>query len=132
MLDFAPSRPLRFPIRERFWQGEPKVITWTGGTFPPSSFVMSPRCSMSGKCLLVMETGAFSISLVHTGHMPQREAARGNTPIPSKRLPSLMSAAILPQPFHGQDSVKGGGGDPQPPGHRDVILHVLVHVPAAD
>ncbi|ARE60722.1 cupin domain-containing protein [Acutalibacter muris] len=64
--------------------------------------------------------------------MPQREAARGNTPIPSKRLPSLMSAAILPQPFHGQDSVKGGGGDPQPPGHRYVVLHVLVHVPAAD
>ncbi len=87
---------------------------------------------MSGKCLLVMETGAFSISLAHTGCMPQREAARGNTPIPSKRLPSLMSAAILPQPFHGQDSVKGGGGNPQPPGHRYVILHVLVHVPAAD
>ena len=47
--------------------------------------------SISGKCLLVMEMGAFSISLAQTGRIPHREAARGNTPIPSKRLPSLMS-----------------------------------------
>ena len=72
-------------------RGEPKVITWTGGIFPPSTFVISPKCAISGKCLLVMEMGAFSISLAHTGRIPHREAARGNTPIPSKRLPSLMS-----------------------------------------
>ena len=35
---------------------------------------------MSGKCLLVMEMGAFSIALAHTGRIPHREAARGNTP----------------------------------------------------
>ena len=44
----------------------------------------------------------------------------------------ILEPSYPPQPFHGQDSVKGGGGYSQPPGHRDVVLHVLVHVPAAD
>ena len=37
-----------------------------------------------------METAAFPISLAHTGSISHREAAKGNTPIPSKRLPNLI------------------------------------------
>ncbi len=68
---------------------------WTAGIFPPSSFVMSPKCSISGKCRRVMEMGAFSISLAQSGVMPWSVAARGNTPMPSKRLPSVIFS-ILP------------------------------------
>ncbi len=42
----------------------------TGGTSPPWSRVMSPRCSMSGKWRFVIEMGAFSISLAHRGTIP--------------------------------------------------------------
>ncbi len=73
-----------------------------------------------------MEIGAFSISLAHWGHDPaDARAARGNTPIPSKRLPSrisLIAAAALP--LYGQDAVQGGGRDPQPLGHSDVVFHL--------
>lgn len=44
---------------------------------------------MSGKWRFVMAIGDFSISLAQTGIIPLREAARGNTPIPSNRLPNL-------------------------------------------
>ena len=64
------------------------------GLVPPSSFVMSPRCSMCGKWRLVMEIGAFSISLAQRGTIPCRLATRGNTPIPSKRLPRVRGPAI--------------------------------------
>ena len=37
-----------------------------------------------------MEMGAFSISLAQSGVMPWSVAARGNTPMPSKRLPSVI------------------------------------------
>ena len=76
---------------------------------------------------MVMEIGAFSISLAHTGSMPQRTAASGNTPIPSNRLPSR-SAVILSAPLSldGQNALKGGGGNPEPLGNGDVVLHVLV------
>lgn len=47
-------------------------------------------CSISGKWRFVIEIGAASISLAHTGRMPQRIAASGNTPIPSKRLPKVI------------------------------------------
>ena len=87
--DLLPASPSRFPILERFWQGEPNVIMWTGEMFPPCIFVISPKCSMSGKWRLVMAIGDFSISLAQTGIIPLREAARGNTPIPSNRLPNL-------------------------------------------
>lgn len=43
-----------------------------------------------------MDTGALAISLAHTGTMPQRDAARGNTPMPSKRLPSLSADTAGP------------------------------------
>ena len=103
------------PICERFWQGEPKVMMWTGGMSPPFSFVTSPKCAIPGKWRFVMEIGAFSISLAHAGTIPQRTAASGNTPIPSNRLPSR-SAVILSAPLSldGQYTLKGGGGDPQP------------------
>ena len=73
-----------------------------------------------------MEIGAFSISLAHTGSIPQRAAAKGNTPIPSNRLPSR-SAVILSVPLSldGQNAIKGGGGDPEPLGNGDVVLHGL-------
>lgn len=49
-----------------------------------------------------MDTGALAISLAHTGTMPQRDAAKGNTPIPSNRLPSLSAGTarplVLPRP----------------------------------
>ena len=64
-------------------------MTWTAGIFPPSSLVMSPKCSISGKCRRVMEIGAFSISLAHSGVIPCLLAARGNTPMPSNKLPSV-------------------------------------------
>jgi len=86
-----PASPSRFPILERFWQGEPNAIMWTGGMFPPCIFVISPKCSMSGKWRFVMVIGDFSISLAQTGMIPLREAARGNTPIPLNRLPNLMA-----------------------------------------
>ena len=84
-----PASPSRFPILERFWQGEPNVIMWTGGIFPPSTLVISPKCVILGKWRLVMAIGDFSISLAQMGMIPLREAARGNTPIPSNRLPNL-------------------------------------------
>ncbi len=74
-----------------------------GGIVPPSSFVMSPSCFMSGKCLFVMETGAFSISLAQTGRMPERIAASGKTPIPSKRLPSVISLMFSLPFWHRKD-----------------------------
>ena len=64
-------------------------MIWTAGMAPPSSFVISPRCSIRGKWRLVMEMGAFSISLAQRGTIPCRLAARGNTPMPSKRLPRV-------------------------------------------
>ena len=70
-------------------------MMWTAGMAPPSSFVMSPKCSIPGKCRLVMETGAFSISLAHRGVIPLRDAARGNTPIPSNRLPKVSASILL-------------------------------------
>lgn len=70
-------------------------MMWTAGMAPPSSFVMSPKCSICGKCRWVMETGAFTISLAHRGVIPFRDAANGNTPIPSNRLPNVSAAILL-------------------------------------
>ena len=58
----------------------------TGGSFAPSSLVMSPTWIMLGKCFWVTRMGKGSISLAQTGTMPFRTAARGKPPIPSKRL----------------------------------------------
>ncbi|CCL63121.1 hypothetical protein QGA_1775 [Clostridioides difficile CD181] len=42
----------------------------------------------------------------------------------------VISAAALP--LDGEDALQGGGGDPQPLGHGDVIFHGLGHGAAAD
>lgn len=59
----------------------------TGGSSAPRSLVISPTWTIWGNLVLVTEMGKASISLAHTGMIPQRMAARGNPPIPSKRLP---------------------------------------------
>ncbi len=64
----------------------------TGGSFAPSSLVMSPTWIMLGKCFWVTRMGKGSISLAHTGTIPLRTAAKGNPPIPSKRLPMVSIA----------------------------------------
>lgn len=61
----------------------------TGGSFAPSSFVMSPTWIISGKCSFVTRMGNFSISLAHRGLIPTRCAARGKPPIPSNKLPNV-------------------------------------------
>jgi len=85
----SPAKPRRAPATDKSWQGEPPVITSTGGSVAPFNCVMSPTWSISGKRCFVTEIGKASISLAHTGVMPCRTAARGNPPIPSKRLPSV-------------------------------------------
>ena len=62
---------------------------------------------MSGKCRRVMDTGAFSISLAHRGTMPLRRAARGNTPMPSNRLPNVISFLVaFPPSSVGPENVR--------------------------
>lgn len=61
----------------------------TGGSFSPLSFVMSPTCTISGNRSLVTSMGNFSISLAQSVLIPNRCAARGNPPIPSKSEPSV-------------------------------------------
>ena len=67
----------------------------TGGSFAPSSFVMSPTWIMSGKWCFVTSMGKASISLAHTGVIPFRIAASGKPPIPSKRLPMVSISCLL-------------------------------------
>ena len=74
----------------------------------------------------MIEIGAASISLAHTGTIPQQAAANGNTPIPSNKLPNVISGTLAPPlSFDGEDALQRGGGDPQPLGHGDVVLHGL-------
>ena len=101
----APARPERGPATLRSWQGEPPQMMSTGGSFAPSSFVMSPTWIMLGKCFLVTWMGNASISLAQTGVIPLRTAARGKPPIPSKREPMVSMAP----PWRGR------GAGPAPP-----------------
>lgn len=78
---------------------------------PPTMRVMSPKWAISGKCRFVMEIGAFSISLAHTGVIPLRAAASGNTPIPSNRLPNLIVISSAALSLDGQNTFKGGRCD---------------------
>ncbi len=81
---------------------------------------------------MVMEMGAFSISLAHTGRIPHREAARGNTPIPSKRLPSLMSGMALGAvSLHGKHPFQRCRRNAQPSGST-IVFYILVHNATAD
>lgn len=72
-----------------------------------------------------MEMGAFSISLAHTVVIPFRLAARGNTPIPSKRLPSLISATSVSLSLDGKNTVKRSSCDTKTLGNGDVVLHSI-------
>ena len=58
------------------------------------NFVMSPKCSTSGKCLFDIDIAFLSISLAHTVFIPTFLAAKGNTPIPSNILPSVISFTL--------------------------------------
>lgn len=72
-------------------------MTWTAGIFLPSSFVISPRCTISGKWRFVIEIASGMISLAQTGVIPCLLAASGNTPIPSNKLPSvIVMSGFLP------------------------------------
>ena len=62
----------------------------TGGSFAPSSLVISPTCCIWGNRNLVTAIGKASISLAQTGSMPLRTAARGKPPMPSNRLPIVI------------------------------------------
>ena len=77
------------PGHAESWQGLPPQTMSTGGSSAPSSFVISPSCSISGNRRRVTEMGNGSISLAHRGRMPRRAAASGNPPMPSKRLPKV-------------------------------------------
>jgi hypothetical protein len=70
-----PAKDVLGPATLNDWQGDPKVSTSTGGTAPPSSFVMSPKCSIFGKRRFVTETAFGNISLAHTAFIPKKEAA---------------------------------------------------------
>ena len=99
--DCSPASPFLFPAIERFWQGEPKVITSIGSISAPLILVMSPRWAMFGKRDWVTAIGNGSISLAHAGMIPTAEAARGHVPLPSNRLPSFMFPSLfvgLPSP----------------------------------
>ena len=67
----------------------------TGGSFAPSSLVMSPTWIISGNRSFVTLMGNGSISLAQRAVMPFRRAARGNPPMPSKRLPMVIIASHL-------------------------------------
>lgn len=67
----------------------------TGGSFAPSSLVMSPTWIIPGKWCFVTSMGKASISLAHTGVIPFRTAASGKPPIPSKRLPMVSISFLL-------------------------------------
>jgi hypothetical protein len=47
----------------------------TGGSAAPSSAVMSPACSIAGKCLLVTDMACGMTSLAQSGFIPQSDAA---------------------------------------------------------
>ena len=87
--DLAPARPCRLPATDKSWHGLPKVMISTGGILPPWICVMSPRCSMFGKCFLVMAMAWGTISLAHMDSIPSIWAAKGKPPMPSNRLPSV-------------------------------------------
>lgn len=64
---------------------------------------------MSGKWRFVMAIGDFSIALAQTGMIPLREAARGNTPVPSNRRPNLREHIDRLSACFGFISVKADG-----------------------
>ena len=93
--DRAPARPARVQLAaETSWHGLPPQMMSTGGSFAPSSLVISPTWSISGKWYFVTWMGKGSISLAHSGVIPCRAAASGKPPMPSNKLPRVR--LILP------------------------------------
>lgn len=91
--------------------------------FPAVHLRNIPQMHHVGKVPFGYGDGRFSISLAHTGRIPHREAARGNTPIPSKRLPSLMSGmARGAVSLHGKHPFQCGRRNAQPPGNRNIVF----------
>ena len=88
--DLCPARPALAPATERSWHGLPPQMMSTGGSFAPSSLVISPTCCIWGNRSLVTAIGKASISLAQTGSMPLRTAAKGKPPMPSNRLPIVI------------------------------------------
>jgi hypothetical protein len=70
-----PSKEVRGPATLNDWHGLPKQSTSTGGIFPPSSFVMSPKCPIPEKCRFVIDTEFGRISLAQSGVILKKEAA---------------------------------------------------------
>ena len=92
--DLEPDKPALAPATERSWQGLPPQMISTGGSSAPFNLVISPTWIMSGNRSFVTSMGKVSISLAHRGLTPQCTAARGKPPIPSKRLPMVISWLI--------------------------------------
>lgn len=67
------------------------MIISTGFISLAFNFVISLRCSTLGKCFFDIDIAFLSISLAHTVFIPTFLAAKGNTPIPSNKLPSVIS-----------------------------------------
>lgn len=81
--------PVCFPATDRSWQGEPNVMMSTGSIWSPCTSVTLPRCFIPGKRCFVTLIGNGSISLAHTGSIPNNAPARGKPPLPSNKLPSF-------------------------------------------
>ena len=101
------------------------MSTSTGGNTLPSSFVTSPKCVMSGKCRLVMEIGAASISLAHRGTIPLRRAARGKTPMPSNKLPKVIALLVVLPPLSmcAEDTLCDAAGFEQHKAEQHRVAH---------
>ena len=90
--DRAPANPARVQdATDKSWHGLPPQMMSTGGSSAPSSLVISPTWSISGKWCLVTWIGNGSISLAHSGVMPCRTAASGKPPMPSNKLPIVVT-----------------------------------------
>lgn len=79
-------------------QGLPNVIMSTGCIFEPSKPFMSPRCFTFGILMVVLLIGNGSISLAHTGSIPESIPANGKHPDPSKSEPSVSLFSIVSFP----------------------------------
>lgn len=105
----APANPARAPATDKSWHGLPPQMISTGGSSAPLSLVISPTWIMSGNLSFVTSMGKASISLAHTGLTPQCTAARGNPPIPSNRLPRVISRLIRRAAWWLQTSPQSSG-----------------------
>lgn len=96
----SPFNPSLFPATDRSWHGLPAHMMSTCGILSPFIFLMSPNCMTFGKCFLVTSMQNGSISDDHTGTAPFRCAAIHHPPIPSNRLPTVISIyfPVLPIP----------------------------------